>query len=100
VPQDSNPDSAMKSAPVGGVSPKVDKPSTPQAEKSASEPLNPPSPKGVPNPTGAESALTSLTHATSSHNAADTSPRPKPAEFPKAPPLSPQSDGLRATGGL
>jgi hypothetical protein len=99
VPQDINLDSAVKSNPVGGESPKVDKPPSPQAEKSASEPSKPPSPKGVQNPTGAESALISLTHATSSHDAASTSPRLEPAEFPEAPPPSPQSDGLGATGG-
>jgi hypothetical protein len=89
----------MKSTPVSGDSLKVDKPLSPQAEKSTPEPLKPSSPKGVPNPTGPESAPTSLTRATSSHDDAGTSPRLKPIEFVEVPCPSPQSGGLRATGG-
>jgi hypothetical protein len=79
----------VKRAPVCGGSPKVDKPLSPQAEKSVSESLKPPSPKGVQNSIGAEGAPTSPTHATLSHDAAGTSPRPEQAEFPKASPPSP-----------
>jgi hypothetical protein len=83
-----------------GESQKVDKAPSPQAEKSTSEPLKPPSPKGVPNPASAESAPTSPTHAALSHDAASTSPILEPAEFPEAPPPSTQLYGLEATGGL
>jgi hypothetical protein len=78
---------------------KVDKPPSPQAEKSTPEPLKPPSAKGVSNPAGAKSAPTSLTQATLSHDAAGTSPRLEPDEFPEVTPPSPQSDGFGATDG-
>jgi hypothetical protein len=84
-----NPDSTVKSAPVGGESPKVDKPPSPQVEKFAPEASKPPSPKGVPNPTAAKSAPNSSVCAASSHDATGTSPRLEPVEFRKAPPLSP-----------
>jgi hypothetical protein len=74
VPQDIILDSATKSTMAVGESQKVDKAPSPQAEKSTSEPLKPPSPKGVPNPDS--------------------------AEFPEAPPPSTQLYGLEATGGL
>jgi hypothetical protein len=99
VPRDINLDSATKSALVGGESPKVDKPPSPQAEKSTLEPPKPPSPKGAQSPTGADGALTPPSRAASSHDAVGTSPRPEPAEFPEASPLSPQSYGLRVTSG-
>jgi hypothetical protein len=99
VPQDIYSDFAGKSAPVGAESQKVDKPLSPQAEKSTPEPLKPPSPKGVPNPADAESAPTSPTRATSSHVDVGTSLMPEPVKFPEAPPSSPQSDGHEATGG-
>jgi hypothetical protein len=89
----------VKSAPASGESPNVDNPPSPQVERIAPDSLKPPSPKGVPNPTGVESALTSPTRATLSHDAAGTSRRPEPDEFPEAPPLSPQFGGLRATDG-
>jgi hypothetical protein len=47
VPQDINPDSATKSALVGGESLKVGKPSSPEVEKSVAEPPKPSSPKGA-----------------------------------------------------
>jgi hypothetical protein len=99
VPQDINPDSTTKGAPVGGESPKVDKPPSPQAEKYVAEPPKPSIPKGAQNPAGAEGAPTSPTHAALSHYAAGTSPWSEPAVFPEASPPSPQSYGLRATGG-
>jgi hypothetical protein len=99
VPQDINPDSTTKGAPVGGESPKVDKPPSPQAEKYAVEPPKPSNPKGAQNPASVEGAPTSPTHAASSHDAAGTSPWSELAMFPEASPPSPQSYGLRATGG-
>jgi hypothetical protein len=41
VPQDINPDSAVKSASVNGESSKVDKPPIPQAERTTPDPLKP-----------------------------------------------------------
>jgi hypothetical protein len=89
VPQDINSEPSMKSALVGGESPKVDMPPSPEAERTTQDSSKPPSPKGVPNPAGAESALTSLTLATLSHDATGTYPRPEPAEFPEAAPPNP-----------
>jgi hypothetical protein len=99
MPQDINPESSVKSASAGGESPKVDKPLSPQAERTVPDSSKPLSPKGVLNNTSAESALTSPPHAASSHDAVDTSPRLEPAMFPEVPPLSPQFGGLKATGG-
>jgi hypothetical protein len=99
VPRDINPASAAKTAPIGVESLKVDKPLSPQAKKSVLEPLKLPSPKGEQSPTSDKGALASPTHAASSHDAAGTSPRSKPAKFPEASPPSPQSYGLGATGG-
>jgi hypothetical protein len=96
VPQDINLDSAAKSAPVGGESPMVVKPLSPQAEKSVPKP---PSPKGAQSPASAEGAPTYPTCVASSHDAVGTSPRPELAEFPEESPSSPQYYGLRATGG-
>jgi hypothetical protein len=44
VPQDINPDTSTKRAPARGESPKVDKPLSPQAETTVSDPLKPSSP--------------------------------------------------------
>jgi hypothetical protein len=41
VPQDINPDSAVKSASVNGESSKVDKPPIPQAKRTTPDPLKP-----------------------------------------------------------
>jgi hypothetical protein len=79
--------------PEGGQAPE------PSSQEIRTGTFEPPSPKCVPNPAGAESAPTSLIHAASSHDVTGTSPRPEPAKFPEVPPTSLQSDGLGATGG-
>jgi hypothetical protein len=89
VPEDINPEPSTKGALAGGKSPKVDKPLSPQAERTMPDSSKPPSPKGVPNPAGAESAPTSPPYAASSHDAAGASPRPEPVDFSEEPPLSP-----------
>jgi hypothetical protein len=90
VPQDMNPVSVEKSVPAGSEPPKVDKPQSPQAEKTTSEPPKPPSPKGVQGPINTEGASTSPTHVASSRDAASNSPRAIPTEFPE---MSPPSRG-------
>jgi hypothetical protein len=61
VPQDINPDSSAKSALVDGESPKVDKPLSPQAERTTPEPTKPSSTKdarGSPSDGGAPTSPT------------------------------------------
>jgi hypothetical protein len=66
IPQDVDLVSSEKGVPVGGESPKVDKPPSPQAKKSMPESPKPPSPGNVQGPTDAEGTLTSSFHATPS----------------------------------
>jgi hypothetical protein len=65
VPQDFNPDPFVKSVLADGEFPKVDKPLSPQAERTALDSLKPTSPKGVHGSPGVGSALTSSTRAAS-----------------------------------
>jgi hypothetical protein len=76
----------------------VDKPLSPQAEKTTLEPSTPPSLKGAQSPINAKGTLTSLTHVTSSQDAAHDSPRPEPTELPEISPPSPWSHGLGPPG--
>jgi hypothetical protein len=98
IPQDIDPVSSVKGVPTGGESPKVEKPLSPQAKKSAPESPKAPSPKNAQGPTGAEGILTSSFHATPSHDT-NTSRRLDPTEMPKVTPPSPQSYGLEAPSG-
>jgi hypothetical protein len=59
VPQDINPNSSTKSAPVGGKSPKVTKPPAPNIEEIAQETRKPSSPGGTQKSHGASCALSS-----------------------------------------
>jgi hypothetical protein len=99
VPQDINQDSTAKSTPAGDESPKVDKPSSPQAGKIMPDSPMPSSPKGVQGSPDAGGAPTSPTHATPDQDPTNTSSVPGPTESPRTPPPSPQSHGLEATGG-
>jgi hypothetical protein len=87
--KDFSPDSATKSAPIGNESPKVDKPPSPQVERTVPDPPKPSSPKDARGFPGAGSALTSPSRAASGQD---------PAESPGACPPSPQSYGLGAAG--
>jgi hypothetical protein len=99
VPRDINLDSSAKSSTVGGESPKVDKPRSPQAEKTALEPLRPPSPKDVQHSSHTGGALPSATHAASGHNPTCASTGLEPTESPEAYPPRHQSYGLRSADG-
>jgi hypothetical protein len=89
VPQDINPISSAMRVPVGGESPKVDKPLSPQAEKTTPEPLKPLSPTGAQSPISAGGTPTSPTHVASGHDDAHNSPRSERAKRPEMAPLSP-----------
>jgi hypothetical protein len=93
VPQDINQDSLAKSTPTDGESPKVDKPSSSQAEKTTPDSLKPSNPKGPQGSPGVGGAPTAPTHAAPDHGPAGASLVPGPTETPRA------SLGLRAAGG-
>jgi hypothetical protein len=99
IPQDIDPVSSMKGAPTGGESLKVDKPPSPQAEKSAPESLKPPSPSNEQGSTGTEGTPTSSFHGTPSHDTMNISQRSELTETPEVIPPSPWSLGLGAPGG-
>jgi hypothetical protein len=99
VPQDINSDPSTKSAPVGGESPKVDKPLCPQTERTAPDPPKPSSPKSVRGSLDVGGALASPTHATSGQIPVGTSSVSEPTESPRASPPSPRSHGLGAASG-
>jgi hypothetical protein len=86
VRQDINQDSSTKSTPTGGESPKVDKPLSPQAERTAPDSLKPLSPKGVPGSPGAGGAPISPTCAAPDQDPVDASLVPGPTESPEASP--------------
>jgi hypothetical protein len=92
-------DYSTKSAPVGGESPKANKPLTPNTKETAPESLKPPSHGGTHSSPGTGGAPPLSTRATSSPVHAGTSSGPEPTESPKTFPLSPRSYGLQATGG-
>jgi hypothetical protein len=96
VPQDINPDSSAKSALVDNESPKVDKPPSPQTEKTMPESPSPKSARGSPGNGGAPS---SPSRATSCHNPVGTSSGSEPDEFPEASPPSSRSYGLETAHG-
>jgi hypothetical protein len=98
VPRDINLDSSVKSAPVGGESPKVDKPPRPQVEKTVPEPPKPPSQKDARGSPGVGGAPPSPTRAASSHNPRGYFLKPGANRFAKASPLSPWSYGLGFAG--
>jgi hypothetical protein len=95
VPQDSS----VKSTPAGGESPKVAKPRSPQAEKTALDSLKPCSPKGAQGSPCAGGAPTSPTRVAPDHDPVGDSSVLGPTESPRASPPSPWSHGLRAAGG-
>jgi hypothetical protein len=96
--QDINLDSSSKSAPVGGESPKVEKPLSAHVEKTVSESLKPPSPKDTQRSPSVGGAPSFPTHAASDPNPAGTSSGSEPAKSPEDPPPSPRSYGLRVVG--
>jgi hypothetical protein len=77
----------------------VDKPLSPQAEKTVLEPPKPPSPEDARGSPGTGGAPPSPARVASGHNPMGTSLSPKPAEFLEASPLKPRSYGLRVAGG-
>jgi hypothetical protein len=99
VPQDFNQDSSVKNTPAGGESPKVDKPPNLQVKRTAPDFLKPSNPKGAQGSPGASDALTSPTRGAPDQDPADASLVPGPNKCPRTSPPSPQSHGLRATGG-
>jgi hypothetical protein len=86
----------VKSASADGESPKVNKPTSPQAKRTTPDSPKPSSPKGAHGSPGAGSAPTSLTHAAPGQDLARTSSGLEPAESPRASPqaLSPMDSGL------
>jgi hypothetical protein len=94
VPQDINRDSSVKSTLAGGESLRVDKPLSPQAEKTVPDSPKPSSPKGVQDSPGAGNVPTSPTLATLDHDPASASSLPGPTKSPKASPPSPWSHGV------
>jgi hypothetical protein len=99
VPHDINLDSSTKSASIGGESPKVNEPPTPNIKETASESLKPLSPGGAHSSLGAGGALSLSAQAALSPNLAGASSGPEPVESSKKFPKSPQSYGLGATSG-
>jgi hypothetical protein len=89
VSRDINQDSSAKSTPVGGESPKVDKPASPQAKKAAPDSSKPSSPKGAQGSPGVGGALTSPTRAATDQDPADASSVPRPTEHPERLPQAP-----------
>jgi hypothetical protein len=99
VPRDINLDSSTKGISISSESPKVDKPPSPQAEKTMPEPLKPPSPKDARGSPSTGDAPPSPTRAASGHNPTGTYSNPKTVESPVASPSSPRSYGLGAVDG-
>jgi hypothetical protein len=99
VPQDINPDSSTKSAPVGGESPKVTNPLAPNTEETAQASRKPLNPSGTQNSPGAGGAPSSPSRAASSPNPTGASSGPEPAGFPRTSPTNPWYYGLRAISG-
>jgi hypothetical protein len=73
----------MKSTLAGDESSKVNKPPSPQAERTAPNSLKPSSPKGVQGSPGAGGALTSPTRVTPDQDPMDASSVPGPTESPE-----------------
>jgi hypothetical protein len=99
VPQDIDLVTSAKSVPVGGESPKMDKPPSLQTEKTTLEPTKPRSPEDAQGPVNVENAPTSLTPFTSSHDVVLDSLRPEYAKCPGMFLWSPRSHGREAPGG-
>jgi hypothetical protein len=97
VPQDINQDSFTKSTPAGGESPKVEKPSSPQAERTTPDSLKPSRPKGVQGSPGASGTLTSSTHDT---QLIILRVPPRCRDQPSPPEHLPQALGLMDSGPL
>jgi hypothetical protein len=91
VPQDINQDSSAMSTLSGGMSPKLDKPPSPQAEKTTPDSLKPSSPKDAQGSLGTGGALTSPTCSSLDQDPADASsvlgPIKSPRTYPQAPSL-------------
>jgi hypothetical protein len=77
----------------------VDKPLSPQAERTTPEPMKPSSTKDARGSPSDGGAPTSPTCAASGQNSTGTSSGSEPAESPEASPPSSRSYGLGATGG-
>jgi hypothetical protein len=99
VPQDINPDSSVKSAPTGGESLKVDKPPSPQAERTTPDTLKQSNLKGVRGSPSAGGAPTSPSRVAPIQDPADTSSMSEPIESSRTSPSSSRSHGLRAVNG-
>jgi hypothetical protein len=97
VPQDINQDSFMKSTPAGGESPKVEKPSSPQAERMMPDSLKPSRPKGVQGSPGASGTPTSPTHYA---QMIILRVPPRCQDQPSPPEHLPQAPGLMDSGPL
>jgi hypothetical protein len=89
VPQDMNPDSSMKSVPMSGESPKVDKPPTPDTKMSVLGSSKPPSPGGARNSPGAGGAHSSFTKVAPSSGPVGASSGSRPDESPETSPSCP-----------
>jgi hypothetical protein len=94
VPWDINPDSSAQDVWASGESPKVDKPPTPNTEKTAPKPTQPLSPGGAQSSSSASGALSPSAKAGPSPNSIGASPGLKPAKSSKTSPPSPQAFGL------
>jgi hypothetical protein len=77
----------------------VDRPPSPQVERTTLDSLKPSSPKGAQRSPGAGGTLISPTCATPSEDPAGASSALEPIESPRAPPPSPRSHGLGVVGG-
>jgi hypothetical protein len=89
----------MKRVPVGSKSLKVDKPSSPQAERTVLDSPKHSSPKGAQGSLGAGGAPTSPTRAAPDQDPTGASSVLGPIEYPRASPPSPRSHGLGAVSG-
>jgi hypothetical protein len=78
----------------------VDKPPSPQPERTAPDPLKSSSPKDARGSPGAGDAPTSPSHAALGRDPVGISLRPKTVESPRACPPSPQSYGLGVPVGI
>jgi hypothetical protein len=78
----------------------VDKPSSPQAERIASDSSKPSSPKGARGSPGASGAPTSPTRAAPGQDPTGTSSGPEPAESPEHLPQAPSPMDLGLLVGL
>jgi hypothetical protein len=99
VPLDINLDPSMKSALADSESPKVDKPPSPQAERTMPDSPKPSSPKGAQGSPSVDGALTSPNRTALDKDPTGACLVPGPTKSPRASPPSPRSHGLESTSG-